>query len=43
MIAVKENVLCMFGGVATDEEAFKTNTYQFLNDLYILDISKIRF
>ena len=40
MVAVKENVLCLFGGVVSHEENFKSHNVQLSNELYILDINE---
>ncbi len=39
MIYVKEDVVCLFGGVNSHEDNFKNNTHSLLNDFYILNIS----
>jgi len=40
MIYVKEDVVCLFGGVNSHEDNFKNNTHSLLNDFYILNISE---
>lgn len=40
MIFIKENILCIFGGVSCPEDAIKSLTATVLNDLYILNINE---
>ena len=39
MIHVKENTVCLFGGVSSHEDNFKNNTPWLLNDFYLLNLS----
>ena len=39
MIPVKENIICLFGGVSCNEEILKSNNPCLLNDFYLLNLS----
>ncbi len=41
MLPVKENLICLFGGISCNEEAIKTNSGTYLNDFYILNLSNL--
>ena len=40
MLPVKENIICLFGGISCPEDQISSLTATFLNDFYILNLSK---
>ena len=39
MLPVKENMICLFGGISCPEDAMNSLTETYLNDFYILNLS----
>lgn len=40
MLPVKDNLVCLFGGVSCPEDAIKGPTSTMLNDFYILNLKE---
>ena len=40
MLPVKENMICLFGGISCPEDAMKSLTATYLNDFFILNLSR---
>ncbi len=40
MLPIKENVVCLFGGISCPEDAIKSLTATYLNDFYILNLNE---
>lgn len=41
MLPVKENIICLFGGISCPEDTIKSLTATYLNDFYLLNLSNI--
>ncbi|EAR82549.1 kelch motif protein (macronuclear) [Tetrahymena thermophila SB210] len=40
MLPVKENIICLFGGISCPEDAIKSLTATYLNDFYLLNLNE---
>ncbi len=40
MLPLKENVICLFGGVSSHDDVMKTKNANFLNDFYLLNVKE---